>query len=174
MADPLANIDADFAARLQQLIAAAPGRIELRGGGHGFRSRSDQARLYRQKPHLAAPPGRSNHEKGLAYDLVFEGGMAGPVAVWAHANAARFGLKFPMLGGKGKKYEPWHIELSKAPERAYNKTASPSAPSTTAAPQPVPAVPVVPAGPQPGQSDPHTFEYQITNLLDLLKQGADA
>ncbi|HUG89159.1 MAG TPA: M15 family metallopeptidase, partial [Actinomycetota bacterium] len=41
----------------------------------GFRTRAEQARLHREKPGLAAPPGRSQHELGLAADLGF--GSAG-------------------------------------------------------------------------------------------------
>ena len=42
----------------------------------------------------------SKHCAGLAADLAFD---AGPAA-WAHKNADRYGLVFPM------NYEPWHIE----------------------------------------------------------------
>ena len=47
-----------------------------------------------------APPGRSNHQRGYAVDLGYNsGGRA-----WAHENAHRYGLSFPMA------HEPWHIE----------------------------------------------------------------
>lgn len=107
------GMDAAYLSRLQALIAAAPGKISI---GSGFRTNAQQAALYKAKPHLAAKPGHSKHEKGLAADLVFEGGQEGPVAKWAHANAARFGLVFPMLTRRpGKKYEPWHVEMAGAP-----------------------------------------------------------
>lgn len=55
-----------------------------------------------------APPGRSQHEHGNAADLGWKGGKfssAPPeVKKWVHANAGKFGLKFP-LGN-----EDWHIE----------------------------------------------------------------
>lgn len=103
------GMDAAYIARLQALIAAAPGKITI---GSGFRTNAQQAALYKAKPNLAAKPGTSKHEKGLAADLVFEGGQEGPVAKWAHANAARFGLAFPMAVRRpGKKYEPWHVEM---------------------------------------------------------------
>lgn len=95
------GLEEDFRVRLQQLIAASNGRIRL---GNGLRTREQQARLYAEKPDLAAPPGRSNHEKGLAGDL--EGDLA-----LAARLAPQFGLYLPM-GTKrpGKKYEPWHVE----------------------------------------------------------------
>ena len=47
-------------------------------------------------------PGGSRHQQGLAGDLSFENS---DVQAWAHANAANYGLHFPMS------WEPWHIEL---------------------------------------------------------------
>lgn len=68
--------------------------------GSGYRSMEEQARLYNaymagvpgQAP--AAPPGRSNHNYGLASD--------GPH--WGGKNPGAFGLRYPMS------YEPWHVE----------------------------------------------------------------
>jgi hypothetical protein len=92
-----------FAAKLNALVAASGGRVKV---GSGWRSYTEQAALYdrwvRRVPGQApaAKPGTSKHETGEAADLVYTGdGRA-----WAHDNAARFGLRFP-LG-----YEPWHIE----------------------------------------------------------------
>lgn len=68
----------------------------------GYRSTAQQAALYRAKPGLAAPPGRSLHERGIAADLSPQlGGTSrgNPVA-------GRFGLVYPMS------YEPWHIQLA--------------------------------------------------------------
>jgi hypothetical protein len=70
----------------------------------GFRSYQQQAALYAdyingvpgQAP--AAPPGRSNHEKGLAIDHA-------PHSTGADREIARtHGLHYPMG------YEPWHVE----------------------------------------------------------------
>lgn len=101
----------DFQARLSALVAASGGRITLTSGR---RSRAEQAALYKKKPKLAAPPGKSNHEHGEAADLAFKNDAA---RKWAHANAAKFGLKFPM------KHEPWHIERVdlKSKKGAYTK-----------------------------------------------------
>lgn len=55
-----------------------------------------------------APPGKSRHNHGDAADLGWKGSRfaAAPKEVrdWVHANAARYGLTFPMG------HEPWHIE----------------------------------------------------------------
>jgi secretion/DNA translocation related TadE-like protein len=67
----------------------------------GFRTHAEQAALYELKPDLAAPPGHSNHELGLAADLGFatdEGRRR------AHLVAYGCGLEFPVDG------EPWHVE----------------------------------------------------------------
>ncbi len=65
----------------------------------GFRTHAEQARLYREKPDLAAPPGHSLHERGLAADLAFPSAEA---EARAHALAGSCGLAFPVSG------EPWH------------------------------------------------------------------
>ncbi|WP_412063758.1 transglycosylase SLT domain-containing protein [Rhizobium sp. SYY.PMSO] len=57
-----------------------------------------------------AKPGASNHQKGTAADLSYNGQSlknAPPEVVnWLHQNASRFGLKFPLAN------ENWHIEDS--------------------------------------------------------------
>jgi secretion/DNA translocation related TadE-like protein len=86
-----------FVARLSCLFARVPGLWIV----SGFRTTAEQAELYEEKPHLAAPPGHSNHELGLAADL----GYPTPSAERsAHVNAGGCGLTFPVS------YEPWHIE----------------------------------------------------------------
>jgi secretion/DNA translocation related TadE-like protein len=67
----------------------------------GFRTRAEQAALHEQKPGLAAPPGHSNHELGLAADLGYPSPEAEDAA---HTAAPGCGLAFPMS------YEPWHVE----------------------------------------------------------------
>jgi secretion/DNA translocation related TadE-like protein len=67
----------------------------------GFRTRAEQAALHEQKPDLAAPPGSSNHEVGLAADLGYPSNDAERAA---HALAPSCGLRFPVP------YEPWHVE----------------------------------------------------------------
>lgn len=92
MADDFNGMDPGFVNALQGLMGACG--LSLTSG---YRTHDEQARLYAQKPNLAAPPGRSNHERGMAADI------AGNLDC-AHARAAEFGLRFPM------DYEPWHIE----------------------------------------------------------------
>lgn len=106
------GMDDGFASRLRSLIEASGGRISV---GSGYRSVEEQQSLWdaalakygsedaaRQ---WVAPPGKSNHGRGIAADLSYDTGDA---EEWTHANAARFGLAFPMS------WEPWHIEPSEA------------------------------------------------------------
>lgn len=67
----------------------------------GFRTRAEQARLHRERPDLAAPPGRSMHERGLAADLAFPSRFA---ELTTHSIADVCGLEFPV------NKEPWHVE----------------------------------------------------------------
>lgn len=93
-----AGMNADFVHNLQAAFAALPrGSCHI---GSGFRSHAEQAAIYHKRPGLAARPGHSNHERGLAADLsCHDGAMA-----WLHAHAHTYGLTFPMS------WEPWHIE----------------------------------------------------------------
>ena len=78
-----------------------------------FRSREEQARLFALKPHLAAPPGRSRHEKGIAIDM----DSAQANQLYTSGLMEKHGFYRPMYppwgGGPGKKSEPWHIEMAK-------------------------------------------------------------
>ena len=92
------GMNSGFVDKLRAAFAAIPD-----GGcrvGSGWRSHAAQAALHRAKPGLAARPGHSNHERGLAADLSCDGGAL----AWLHDHASRFALNFPMS------YEPWHIE----------------------------------------------------------------
>jgi len=86
-----------FAARLSCLFA----RVEGLWIVSGFRTRGEQAELFERKPALAAPPGHSNHELGLAADLGYPSDAA---RASAHEHATGCGLVYPMS------YEPWHVE----------------------------------------------------------------
>lgn len=105
--DYIWNLDTSFRSQLEAFIAASNGQVRLLSG---YRSNDHQQDLYNQaiREHgaanagkWAAPPGRSNHNHGVAGDLRYVGAGA---KQWAHENAARFGLEFPMS------HEPWHIE----------------------------------------------------------------
>lgn len=95
-----------FGDSLKQMIEDAAAQGIKIGVTSGYRSFEQQAKLYAEKgPGWAAPPGRSQHNVGLAADLSF-----GPGArEWAHENAARYGLHFP-LANRAKNPEAWHIE----------------------------------------------------------------
>lgn len=99
------NLNPTFYRMLLAFVAASGGRVQLQGGS-GWRSVQRQAQMYDDYIHhrngqaRAAPPGKSNHNFGLAFDLVYTRDGSS----WAHQNAARFGLRFPMGD------EPWHIE----------------------------------------------------------------
>lgn len=93
----MAGLQPWFALRLRCLFAKVSGLTIV----SGFRTREEQAELYEQKPELAAPPGHSMHELGLAADLGFPSDAAGRLA---HASAGSCGLTFPVS------YEDWHIE----------------------------------------------------------------
>jgi hypothetical protein len=86
-----------FIARLSCLFSRVPGLWIV----SGFRTHAEQADLYEEKPDLAAPPGHSNHELGLAADLGYPSETAEGAA---HREAAGCRLEFPMS------YEPWHVE----------------------------------------------------------------
>jgi secretion/DNA translocation related TadE-like protein len=93
----MAGLEPAFASRLRCLFAIVPGLSIV----SGFRTHAEQAALYEEKPDLAAPPGHSMHELGLAADLGFPSEFARDLA---HASAGSCGLEFPVS------YEPWHIE----------------------------------------------------------------
>ena len=103
----------DFASKLGPfLVAAEQAGVPIRITS-GFRSIARQKELFAQAVKeygsekaarkWVAPPGKSNHNYGAAADLDIA--KPGPAQTWAHANAARFGLTFPMS------WEPWHIEI---------------------------------------------------------------
>jgi len=90
----------EFTARVDKMIAAAAKEGVTIGRGGGFRTYAEQANLHARKPGLAARPGHSMHEVGLARDLTYGPGGS----EWAHKHASEYGLTFPMS------YEPWHIQ----------------------------------------------------------------
>lgn len=102
------NLDPSFSSSLVAFINASGGKVRP---GSGYRSYEEQAQLYADWKNgvpgqaRAARPGHSQHNFGMAMDLQFgPGGRE-----WAHENAARFGLYFPMSD------EPWHIQLAGTP-----------------------------------------------------------
>ncbi len=155
------GMDDVFASRLKALIEASGGRLSVVSG---YRSVEEQQQLWDgalakygsedAARKWVAPPGRSNHNHGIAADLGFETDDA---TNWAHENAPRFGLTFPMS------WEPWHIETAEArggtPEQD-GKTHSGGADAYTTPPPGV-----------PGAADaPNRFDlgYQLQMLNGLL------
>lgn len=123
------GFDADFHTRLDNLIAASGGRLWIISG---YRSTEEQTQLWNTAlsqygsedaaRQWVAPPGHSNHEKGIAADL------GGDIEL-AHQLAPQFGLYFPM------DWENWHIEPMGSRDNITASTdgLSPS-PYTTAPP----------------------------------------
>lgn len=103
------HLDPKFWSALQQMIVDSGGRMSVVSA---YRSIEEQTSLWNDAlakygtadaaRQWVAPPGHSNHNAGWAVDLGFsDGGLD-----WAHANASKYGLNFPM------EWEPWHIEPS--------------------------------------------------------------
>lgn len=95
-------------AAVNALIKAMGGKVKVVSGK---RSPERQAQLWAQalrkygSPERArkwvAPPGRSKHQTGEAYDLGFADNATRSEV---HRRAREFGLYFPMA------HEPWHVE----------------------------------------------------------------
>jgi secretion/DNA translocation related TadE-like protein len=92
-----AGLQPAFVARLSCLFQRVAGLWIV----SGFRTEAEQAALFRRKPELAAPPGHSMHELGLAADLGFP---SDATRMQAHREAADCDLRFPVAN------EPWHVE----------------------------------------------------------------
>lgn len=96
-------MDPDFEARANALVAQSDGRIWIESGD---RDSATQQRLWdeavatygeEEARNWVAPPGHSNHEKGIAIDF------GGDMELFAQL-APQFGLYQPMS------WEPWHWE----------------------------------------------------------------
>ena len=101
------QVDPNFQSALNQLLARFPGKVSI---GNSYRSPERQAQLWQaalkkygsaeKARKWVAPPGKSNHGRGLAADLKYNG--IDPKIV--HAAAAELGLHFPLA------HENWHVE----------------------------------------------------------------
>lgn len=102
------GVNPQFMSALERMIKDSGGRISV---GNAYRSPERQAQLWEQALRKygsaavarkwVAPPGKSNHGRGLAADLKYVDKSA---IAWAHQNAKRYGLHFPLSN------ENWHIE----------------------------------------------------------------
>jgi len=105
------GLQPDFATKLGSFLSAAQQAGHSIGIASGYRSPERQEQLFREAVKKygseeaarkwVAPPGRSNHNRGLASDLSYSSDAA---KSWAHQNASKFGLNFRMA------HEPWHVE----------------------------------------------------------------
>ena len=113
------SLNPTFQDALKQFISAAAAEGHKISIGSALRTREEQTALYNEAMrkygsntvpgHQVAKPGNSRHESALATDLNY----SSPAATkWAHANAARYGLKFPVRG------ENWHAELITKPTKS--------------------------------------------------------
>lgn len=112
----ISGSDEEFRRRVEAMFEEMP--AELQGTitiKSAYRSIEEQEILYERylagEGNLAAPPGKSNHNHGRAFDLTFHVDAA---RLWAHDNAERFGLNFPIAS------EAWHIEPLGLRDGTYN------------------------------------------------------
>lgn len=141
----LEGLDPDFRHRFALAVTAIRAELGISVSiVSAFRSRAKQQYLYdgwmKRLPgfNLAAKPGSSNHEVGLAIDIdpdVDEFPAMRPIF-------ARYGLHFPVTSPK---WEPWHVEPRSA--RGLSMPPLPGQPS----------VPVVP----PEDDDVKYLHYKI-------------
>lgn len=109
------GFDANFSSALNRLLKDFGGKVTIKSG---YRSPERQAQLWANAlkkygsaaaaRKWVAPPGKSNHGRGLAADL---GYADAATRALVHANAAKYGLVFPLAN------ENWHIEPINARKR---------------------------------------------------------
>lgn len=118
--DSFTGLDPTFAAGVYEMTQAAHAAGIPLQITSAYRSPELQAQLYERaiakygSPEAArkwvAPPGRSQHNHGLAVDFAVNGSLIrdpnSPEARWIRENAARYGLSVPM------DWEPWQVELA--------------------------------------------------------------
>ena len=99
---------ADAAANFKAMQAAAARAGINLGATSGFRSMAQQQYLYdgwiHRRPgfNLAARPGYSNHQGGIAMDIGGVGGYGTSAYRWLQAHAGQYGFANDVSG------EPWH------------------------------------------------------------------
>lgn len=96
----LRGVNPSLANIVRQIYQASGGRVGVTGHG-GFRDRAQQEKMYQDYLNggtLAAKPGHSMHERGLAID--FSGDLD-----WVAQHASEYGIVNSVNG------EPWHYTL---------------------------------------------------------------
>lgn len=88
--------------------AAARDGVDLNAVS-GFRTNAEQTELYRRyrngTGNLAAPPGYSEHQNGIAVDIQTNRSRNSPAYRWLSRNAGEFGFRNTVPS------EPWHWEF---------------------------------------------------------------
>lgn len=100
------NIHPVLMERLVKMAQAKNKKMQITDGG---RSYSQQVDLKRRKPYLAATPGKSRHEVGLAVDVASDW-----VRQMTNGQLAPFGLWKSALS----KGETWHLEVAESKGKA--------------------------------------------------------
>lgn len=176
-----AAIGSDIASRVAAMAAAAPGAITVTSG---VRSTAHQKELFdaavrkygsvEAARKWVAPPGHSQHELGNANDLHFSDPKT---RAWAHANAARFGLTFPLSN------ESWHVEKIEARRGGAPAGGFVSAPAPAAGAAPISqsisvTQPDLTAqateyarNSNPTETQAHDIGTQFDNFIALLQKG---
>lgn len=85
-------------------LQAASNAVGVAILGGGYRSHAQQVQTYNNKPGLAAPPGYSYHEVGLAIDVNV--GRLKQLGVWEQARRALLAAGFRQFDAQK---EPWHF-----------------------------------------------------------------
>ena len=115
--DTMGNIDPVFKGRLAALARDSGQQAAF---GEGLRSLERQAWFYQKYVDgtgaLAAKPGQSRHNMGLAVDTQSNWlqRMDEGKAVSAQVTLLRYGLCKPLANGEGRGREPWHLEPAEA------------------------------------------------------------
>lgn len=159
------GLDSEFRRRLEAMVQASGGRLYIVSG---FRSVEEQTALWNdavnkygpeEARNWVAPPGSSNHNHGVAVDFGYSDDDA---QAWAHANASRYGLNFPM------EWEPWHIEPTGVRDGTYHSDVQIDLGGT--APGTADAYTNAPAGQQSVTDATRRFDlgYQLAQLGGIL------
>lgn len=129
--DSFTGMQDPFQQALARMLQDAPADVKI-GITSGYRSPEVQQRLWEEAlakygseaeaRKWVAPPGKSQHNHGNAADLKF---MSPAAQEWVHANAAKYGLAFPLSN------EAWHIELAGARD-GHDHTTPSAAPAANA------------------------------------------
>lgn len=133
-----ARLQPDAASALKKLFKAADKagyKLNIR---YAYRSYATQQSIYKTGSGLAAPPGASEHQTGLAVDLAWKSKKgivrgyqfgSSKAGKWVRANAHKYGFIIRYPNGQQKitgiPYEPWHIRyVGKTAASGVMKTKS--------------------------------------------------